>query len=263
MLHPSAVIDPQAELDNDVIVGPYSVIGPGVTILSGTEVGSHVVIKGETRIGHDNKIYQFASVGEDPQDRKYTGGLSRLEIGDRNHIRESSTIHRGTVQDEGVTRIGDDNLFMAYTHVAHDCQIGNHVVMANAASLGGHVRLDDWVILGGFAMVRQFCHLGAHSFVAMGASIRKDVLPYMLVEGVPAKLRGVNQEGLARRGFTDGDIAVLKRLSKQIMRPSVLLPELTEQLAMEAEQHAVLQPMLAFLRSERRGCSVLRTTSRA
>ena len=258
MLHPSAEIDPQAELDNNVTVGPFSVIGAGVQIASGTEVGPHVVIKGETRIGHDNKIYQFASVGEDPQDRKYTGGISRLEIGDRNHIRESCTIHRGTVQDEGVTRIGHDNFFMAYTHIAHDCQIGDHTVLSNAASLGGHVRLDDWVILGGFAMVRQFCHLGAHSFAAMGASIRKDVLPYMLVEGVPAKLRGVNQEGLTRRGFSEVDIAVLKQMYKQIARPSVLFHELVDQLTTEAERQPILRPMVAFLNSERRGCSVLR-----
>lgn len=258
MLHPSAVIDPQAELDNNVSVGPFSVIGPGVRVLSGTEIGPHVVIKGETQIGHGNKIYQFASIGEDPQDQKYTGGLSRLVIGDRNHIRESCTIHRGTVQDQGITRVGDDNLFMAYTHIAHDCQIGNHTVMANAASLGGHVRLDDWVILGGFAMVRQFCQLGAHCFAAMGASIRKDVLPYMLVEGVPAKLRGVNQEGLMRRNFSNADIAVLKRAYKHIARSSLLLPELVEQLTADAEQYAILQPMVTFMNSERRGCHILR-----
>jgi UDP-N-acetylglucosamine acyltransferase len=258
MLHPSAIIDPQAELDDDVSVGPFSVIGPKVHIASGTQIGPHVVIKGETHIGRDNKIYQFASVGEDPQDRKYVGGLSRLVIGDRNHIRESCTIHRGTEQDDGVTRIGDDNLLMAYTHVAHDCQIGSHTVMANAASLGGHVRLDDWVILGGFAMVRQFCHLGAHSFAAMGASIRKDVLPYLLVEGAPAVLRGVNQEGLARRAFSVTDINVIKQAYKLLSRSGILLPEIIQKLASEAEKQPILQPMVDFLQSNRRGCSVLR-----
>lgn len=258
MLHPQAIIDPQAELDTQVSVGPYSVIGPGVQIAARTEIGSHVVIKGNTRIGQDNQIYQFASVGEDPQDLKYAGEASRLEIGERNQIREFCTLHRGTAHDGGVTRIGDDNLFMAYTHVAHDCQIGNHVILANAASLGGHVRLDDWVILGGFAMVRQFCQLGAHCFAAMGASIRKDVAPYMLIEGNPATLRGVNREGLLRRDFTERQVRVIKTAYKILTDSERLLPEVIQALVTEAAQHAVLQPMVDFLQSPRRGCSLLR-----
>ena len=165
-----AVIDPAAELDEGVTVGPFAVIGTGVRIGGGTAIGPHVVIRGPTRIGRDNRIFQFASIGEDPQDKKYAGEETGLEIGDRNQIREFTTIHRGTVQDDSLTRIGSDNLLMAYTHVAHDCRIGDNVVMANAASLGGHVQIGDWAILGGFSIVHQFCRIGAHSFSAMGSA---------------------------------------------------------------------------------------------
>ncbi len=259
MQHASAVIDPTAELATGVTVGPYSIIGPRVQIAAGTQIGPHVVIRSDTRIGCDNTIYQFASVGEDPQDRKYQGEHSQLIIGDRNQIREFCTIHRGTAQDDGITRIGNDNLLMAYAHIAHDCQIGNHVVMANGASLGGHVRLADWVVLGGFTMIRQFCQMGAHSFVAMGAAVRKDVVPYMLVEGAPARLCGINREGLKRRGFSAAQVSVVKQ-AYRLLTSGQLLTEVLDELVMMAVQHPVLQPVVAFLQSERRGCSILRKT---
>jgi UDP-N-acetylglucosamine acyltransferase len=210
LIHPTAVIDPGAELDTGVEIGPFVVIGPGVRIGRGTRIGPHAVLRGPTEIGADNRIFQFASVGEDPQDKKYGGERTRLEIGDRNQIREFVTLHRGTVQDAGVTRIGNDNLFMAYTHVAHDCRVGDGVVMANAASLAGHVDVDDWAILGGFTIIHQFCRIGAHCFAAMGSVISRDVPPFVLVSGHPAEPRGINSEGLRRRGYDSAGIAQIK-----------------------------------------------------
>lgn len=210
MIHTSAVIDPSAELDTEVEVGPYAVIGPGVRIGRGTRIGPHAVLRGPTDIGTYNRIFQFASVGEDPQDTKYGGEQTRLVIGDRNVIREFTTLHRGTVQDAGVTRVGDDNLLMAYTHVAHDCQIGSHVIMANAASLAGHVHVQDWAILGGFTIVHQFCRIGAHCFSAMGSVVTRDVPPYVMVSGHPAEPRGINVEGLRRHGFDAATVARIK-----------------------------------------------------
>ena len=201
-----AVIDPSAELDEGVSVGPFSVIGAGVRIGKGTSIGPHVVVKGPTTIGCDNRIYQFASVGEDPQDKKYAGEPTRLEIGDRNVIRESATLHRGTVQDQGITRIGNDNLFMAYIHVAHDCVIGDNAILANGASLGGHVQIGDWAILGGFTMVHQFGRIGAHSFCGMGSAVNMDLPPFVTVSGQPAKPHGINSEGLRRRGYSDASL---------------------------------------------------------
>ena len=200
MIHPSAIVDPAAILAEDVSVGPFSIIGHDVEIGSGTTVGPHVVIKGPSRIGRDNRIFQFASVGEDPQDKKYQGEITRLEIGDRNVIREYCTIHRGTAQDQSLTRIGSDNLLMAYTHVAHDCVIGDGVIMANGASLAGHVSVDDHAILGGFSLVHQFCRIGRHSFSGMGSVISRDIPPYVMVGGSPTKPRGINNVGMERRG---------------------------------------------------------------
>ncbi len=252
MIDPRAVVDPAAELDENVSVGPFSIIGPGVSIGAGTEIGPHVVIRGETRIGRDNRIFQFASIGEDPQDKKYAGEATRLEIGDRNRIREFVTIHRGTVQDGGVTRIGDDNLFMAYTHVAHDCQIGNHVIMANAASLGGHVRLDDWAILGGFAIVHQFCRIGAHAFAAMGSVISKGVPPYVMVAGHPARARGLNLEGLRRRGFDSEQIGRIKQAYRLVYSSDLLVKDAVSRIEAEWGEHPEVQRFVQFLRASER-----------
>lgn len=253
MIDARAVVDPAAEIEEGVEIGPFSIIGPGVSIGSGTRIGSHVVIRGETRIGRDNEIFQFASIGEDPQDKKYAGEATRLEIRDRNRIREFVTIHRGTVQDGGETRIGDDNLFMAYTHVAHDCQIGSHVTMANAASLGGHVRLDDWATLGGFAIVHQFCRIGAHSFAAMGSVISKGVPPYVMVAGHPARARGLNFEGLRRRDFDSEQIARIKQAYRLVYNSADLLIE-DAVLRIEAEwgAHPEIQRFVQFLRASER-----------
>ena len=252
MIDPRAAIDPQAELDEGVSVGPFSVIGAGVRIGAGSEIGPHVVIRGETRIGRDNRIFQFASIGEDPQDKKYAGEATRLEIGDRNSIREFTTIHRGTVQDGGVTRIGDDNLLMAYTHVAHDCHIGSHAILANAASLGGHVRVDDWAILGGFSIVHQFCRIGAHSFAAMGSVIGKDVPPYVMVGGHPAKPHGINAEGLRRRQFSSEQITHIKRAYKTLYNGGTLLRDAISQIEGDCSACPELQPFVQFLRASER-----------
>lgn len=225
LIHPTAVIDPDAELDPGVSVGPYCVIGPQVRIGKGTRVGPHTVIQGPSRIGQDNQIFQFASVGEAPQDKKYSGEATSLEIGNRNVIREYATIHRGTVQDAFTTRIGNDNLLMAYTHVAHDCQIGDHVIMANAASLGGHVHVQDWAILGGFCIAHQFCQIGAHGFCAMGSVLTKDVPPYVTVSGHPAKPYGINAEGLRRRGFAEETIQQIRRGYKLLYKSRLKLEE--------------------------------------
>lgn len=240
MIDPRAAIDPKAEIDDGVKIGPFAVIGPDVCIKSGTEIGPNAVINGPTSIGHDNHIYQFASVGEAPQDKKYSGEQTRLEIGDRNQIREFSSINRGTAQDAVTTRIGNDNLLMAYTHVAHDCQIGDHVIMANAASLGGHVVIHDWAILGGFAIVHQFCHIGAHSFSAMGSVINKSIPPFVMVSGHPARPHGINSEGLQRRDFSPEIISAIKRAYKKLYMSGLKLEEAVKEVdAISAEFHEV------------------------
>ncbi|MCG6862816.1 MAG: acyl-ACP--UDP-N-acetylglucosamine O-acyltransferase [Chromatiaceae bacterium] len=213
-IHPSAIVDPAAGLDSRVTVGPYAIIGPDVRIGAGSSIGPHAVIRGPTRIGTDNRIFQFASVGEEPQDKKYRGEETFLTIGDRNVIREYATLHRGTAQDTGETRIGSGNLFMAYSHVAHDCRIGDNVIMANAASLAGHVQVQDWAILGGFTIVHQFCRIGAHCFCAMGSVVTKDVPPYVIIGGHPAEPRGINVEGLRRREVDAESIQQLKSAFK-------------------------------------------------
>lgn len=252
MIDPRAAIDPKAELDEGVSVGPFSVIGPGVSIGAGTEIGPHVVIRGETRIGRDNKIFQFASIGEDPQDKKYNGEPTRLEIGDRNRIREFVTINRGTVQDGGVTRIGDDNLIMAYAHVAHDCQMGSNIVMANAASLAGHVRVGDWAILGGFSIVHQFCRIGMHSFSAMGSNITKDVPPYVMVGGHPAEPHGVNSEGLKRRGYSAEQVTRIKRAYKTLYLSGTRLADAISEIENACLDCQELQTFAQFLRASER-----------
>jgi UDP-N-acetylglucosamine acyltransferase len=246
LIDPKACIDPRAEIDEGVEVGPFTVIGAQVRIGKGTWIGPHAVIKGPTRIGRDNRIFQFASVGEDPQDKKYAGEPTRLEIGDRNVVREFATIHRGTAQDAALTRIGDDNLLMAYSHVAHDCFIGNHAIMANAASLGGHVRLEDWAILGGFSIVHQFCHIGMHSFSAMGSVLTKDVPPYVTVSGHPAKPFGINSEGLRRRAFSTDAIQHIKQGYKLLYKSHLRLEEALEALQQLAQEYPEVACMADF-----------------
>ncbi len=225
LIHPTAVIDPSAELDTGVQVGPYAVIDANVKIGRDSWIGPHAVLRGPTEIGRENRIFQFASIGEDPQDKKYRGERTQLCIGDRNQIREFVTIHRGTVQDQGVTRIGDDNLIMAYCHVAHDCRIGNQVIMANAASLAGHVQIEDWAILGGFTIVHQFCRVGAHSFSAMGSVVAQDIPPFVLISGHPAEAHGINTEGLRRRGFPQETIAQLKQAYRLLYKSGLRLDQ--------------------------------------
>ena len=247
-----AAIDPAAELDDGVSVGPFSVIGPQVEIARGTTIGPHVVVRGPCTIGRDNQIYQFASIGEDPQDKKYDGEETRLEIGDRNKIREFVTIHRGTVQDQSLTRIGSENLLMAYTHVAHDCRIGNHTIMANAASLGGHVQLGDWAILGGFSIVHQFCHIGPHCFTAMGSAVSKDVPPFVMVGGHPAKPHGINTEGLKRRDFSIERIATIKRAYRLLYSSGLPLAEAREKIMAEAGGSEEMRMFADFLAASTR-----------
>jgi UDP-N-acetylglucosamine acyltransferase len=225
LIHPSAVIDPTVELDDNVEIGPFAVVGPKVRIGRGTRIGPHAVVRGPSDIGAENRIFQFASVGEDPQDKKYGGEETRLSIGDRNVVREYVTLHRGTIQDAGVTRIGDDNLFMAYVHVAHDCRIGDNVIMANAASLAGHVEVQDWAVLGGFTIVHQFCRIGVHSFSAMGSVVTKDVPPYVLVGGHPAEARGINVEGLRRRNLEPARIQRIKNAYRYLYSSGLRLEQ--------------------------------------
>jgi len=247
LIHPTAIIDPGAELGAGVEVGPFSVIGPRVEVGDGTRIGPHAVVRGPATLGKDNRIYQFASVGEDPQDKKYGGEETRLVMGDRNVVRESATIHRGTVQDKGETRIGNDNLFMAYTHVAHDCVIGDHVILANAASLGGHVTIDDWAILGGFTIVHQFCRIGAHSFSAMGSVVGKDVPPYVTVDGHPVIPRGINAEGLRRRGYTPEAITAIRRGYRLLYNSNLKLADALEQIRTLALAHPEIACLAEFV----------------
>ncbi len=256
MIHPSAIISPQAGLAADVTVGPYSVIGPGVSIGAGSTIGAHVVIKGPTTIGSGNRIFQFASIGEDPQDKKYAGEPTLLEIGNGNTIREFCTINRGTVQDAGVTRVGDDNWLMSYTHIAHDCQVGSHVIMSNNATLAGHVHIGDHVILSGFCAIHQFCRVGMHSFIGGFAGITRDVLPYMMVAGQPPQPHGINQEGLRRRGFSAEQIRHLKEAYRLLYRSGLRLTEAREQLVSLAARAPEVQLIVGFMDQSER--SILR-----
>ena len=252
-IHSTAIVDGEARLADDVEVGAYSVIGPGVEIGAGTRVGPHVVIQGPTRIGRDNRIYQFASVGDAPQDKKFAGEATRLEIGDRNTIREFVTINRGTVQDAGVTRIGDENWIMAYVHIAHDCQVGNDVIFANNASLAGHVHIDDHVILGGFSAVHQFCRIGAHAFTAAGTIVTQDVPPYVMAAGYRAAPLGLNAEGLKRRGYTPEQLKMLRRAYKLLYRSGLKLEEALERMRAMAEEEPAVAPLVSFVEGAQRG----------
>lgn len=251
-IHPTAIVDPGAELAGDVQVGPYSVIGPDVKIGPGSVIGPHVVIRGPTTLGQGNRIYQFASVGDDPQDKKYAGEATRLEIGDHNTIREFCTINRGTAQDSGVTRIGNDNWIMAYVHIAHDCDVGDHTIMANCVTLAGHVSVGDWAILGGFSKVHQFCKIGAHSFCGMDTGLNRDLPPYVVASGMPARPAGINSEGLKRRGFTGEQVRGIKNAYRTLYRSGLKLDEAIERLRAEAESRPELQLLLDFLAASER-----------
>ncbi|TFV99510.1 acyl-ACP--UDP-N-acetylglucosamine O-acyltransferase [Oxalobacteraceae bacterium OM1] len=256
-IHPTAIIDSNAELDGSVEVGAYSVVGAHVRIGAGTKIGPHVVIDGHTTIGRDNRIFQFASIGGPPQDKKYGGEETRLEIGDRNLIREFCTLNLGTVQDAGVTRLGNDNWLLAYVHLAHDCQVGNNTIFSNNASLAGHVHVGDWVIMSGFAAVHQFCKIGDHAFVGMNTSLTQDVPPFVLVSGNPAQPHGINIEGLKRRGFTREQIGALRDAYKTIYKSGLTLDEAkaalqqAESEAPDTTQH--VRDMREFLDRSARG----------
>ena len=248
-----AIVDSHAELADDVSVGPYSVIGADVKIGAGTVIGSHVVIKGPTSIGKENRIYQFTSIGEDPQDKKYAEEITRLEIGDRNTIREFTSMHRGTQQDNCVTKIGDDNLFMAYTHVAHDCIIGNNVIMANGASLAGHVHLNNNAILGGFTLVHQFTQVGQYSFAAMGSAITQDIPPFIMVGGKPTRPHGINSVGMERNGISTEDIRLIRNAYKIIYKMNLRLEDAIEKMEDMSSDSKQLTDMISFLRNVSRG----------
>ncbi|MCG6116629.1 MAG: acyl-ACP--UDP-N-acetylglucosamine O-acyltransferase [Aquimonas sp.] len=246
-IHERAVVHPGATLGEGVEIGPFCVIGEQVEIGAGTRVDSHVVIHGPTRIGRDNRIHSFAAIGGDPQDKKFHGEHCELVIGDRNTIREFVTINRGTVDDQGVTSIGDDNWIMAYVHIAHDCRIGNHNTFANAASMAGHVHIGNQVILGGFSLIHQFCKVGDHAFTAMGASVNRDVPPYVMVAGEYAQPRGINAEGLKRRGFSSDRIAAIKRGYRTLYMAGLPLAEARARIAQEATASEDLKRLLDFI----------------
>ena len=252
MIDRQAIVSPQAELAADVTVGPFSIIGPGVQIGPRTVVGPHVVLNGPTKIGADNRIYQFASIGDAPQDKKYNGEPTLLEIGDRNIFRESSTVNRGTAQGYGITRIGDDNLFMAYSHVAHDCIVGNKIVFANCAALAGHVEIGDWTILGGLTAVHQFVKIGAHAFLAGGAIVQRDVPPYVMVAGNPAVPHMVNAEGLKRRGFDEDQVKNVRNAYRILYRSDLKLAEATEKLRVLGETQPEVKAFVDFVTSSTR-----------
>lgn len=247
-IHATAIVDPGAQLDSTVEVGAYSVIGPHVRIGAGTRIGPHVVVEGHTTIGCDNRFFQYSSIGAAPQDKKYSGEPTRLEIGDRNTVREFCTFNLGTVQDAGATRLGNDNWIMAYVHIAHDCQLGSNLILANNATLGGHVHLDDWVFLGGMTTVHQFCRIGAHAMTAFTAAVTQDVPPYVTAAGNRARPAGINSEGLKRRGFSAEQIAAIRRAYKLIYRAGLSLEEAKAALAGEESRAQESAPHLALLR---------------
>ncbi|HRL35392.1 MAG TPA: acyl-ACP--UDP-N-acetylglucosamine O-acyltransferase [Ottowia beijingensis] len=256
-IHPTALVDPKAQLDSSVSVGPYAVIGPHVRIGAGTTVGAHCVIEGHTTIGQDNRIFQFASVGAQPQDKKYAGEPTRLEIGDGNTIREFVTINTGTVQDEGLTRIGHDCWIMAYVHIAHDCRLGDHIILANAVQLAGHVHLGDWVFLGGLTGVHQFGRVGAHAMTAFQTRLTQDVPPFVTAGGNPAEAQSINAEGLKRRGFSPERITLIKQMYRLLYRQGLTLHAARQQIdalrGEVAEADADIALMQDFLTSATRG----------
>ncbi|MEF7616001.1 acyl-ACP--UDP-N-acetylglucosamine O-acyltransferase [Aquincola sp. MAHUQ-54] len=257
IIHPTAIVDPKAELAASVSVGAYAVIGPHVRIGEGTTVGPHAVIEGRTTIGRDNRIFQFVSLGAVPQDKKYAGEPTELQIGDRNTIREFCTFNTGSAQDAGVTRVGDDNWIMAYVHLAHDCQVGNQTTMANNATLAGHVHVGDWVTVGGLTGVHQFVKIGAHAMVGFASAVTQDVPPFMLVDGNPLAVRGFNAVGLKRRGFSVGRVNAIKQMHRALYRKSQTLDEARAEIGVLGASTPEAAPdvalMLDFLQAATRG----------
>jgi len=253
MIHPQAIVETGAKVGKNVIIGPWSYIGNDVVIGDNCEINSHVVIKGPTKIGQGNRFFQFASIGEECQDLKYDGEPTELIIGDNNTFRESCTIHRGTIQDNSLTKIGSNNLFMAYSHVAHDCIVGDNCIMANNASIAGHVHLGNHVIIGGMSGVHQFCHIGAHSFIAANALVLKDIPAFVMASGHPAKPFGLNSEGLKRRGFNKETIANIKRAYKQVYRKGLSVDEAIESVKELAEQTPEVNIFTEIVKNSTRG----------
>jgi UDP-N-acetylglucosamine acyltransferase len=257
LIHPTAIVDPAAQLDPSVSVGPYAIIGPQVRIGAGSAVGPHCVIEGRTTIGRDNRIFQFASIGAIAQDMSYGGEPAALEIGDRNTIREFCTFNLGTMKEDGTTRVGSDNWFMAYVHIAHDCRVGNHTVMANNATLAGHVHIDDWAVVGGLSGVHQYVHIGAHAMIGFQAHVTQDVPPYMTADGNPLALRAVNLTGLRRRGFGNERIAAIRDMHKILYRQGLTLEsavvEIDKLLRRGGDASADVQVLLDFVAASKRG----------
>ncbi len=252
MIHPTAIISDHAKLAADVKVGAYSIIEEDVSIDSGTEIKSHVTIAKHTDIGKNNRIFQYASIGEEPQDKKYHNEATRTLIGDNNTIREYVTINRGTDDDNGITRIGNDNWIMAYVHIAHDCVLGDNITIANGSTLAGHVHIDDFVILGGFTKLHQFCRIGAHAFTAMGTGFQKDLPPYVMAHGNPAKPRAINTEGLKRRGFSVEAIKAIRSAFKLLYKSDLRLEEALIEMQRLANQESAVQIMIDFIKASNR-----------
>lgn len=253
MIHPTAIVESGARIADDVDIGPYSIIGPEVEVGPGCRIGPHVVVTGRTRLGADNRIFQFASIGDEPQDKKFAGEASALEIGDRNTIRENVTINRGTADGGGVTRLGDDNWIMAYCHIAHDCQVGSHVIMANGATLAGHVTVGDHVIFAGYSGAHQFCSIGDHAFLGMYGGVSQDVPAYVMVSGQPPRPRGINSEGLKRRGFSSDQIRNIREAYRLIYRSGKSRDEALAELESRLDQQPELEQMVRSARASTRG----------
>ncbi|MCW8834125.1 MAG: acyl-ACP--UDP-N-acetylglucosamine O-acyltransferase [Colwellia sp.] len=253
MIHPQAIIEPGAIIGENVTIGPWTYVASNVVIGDNCEISSHVVINGPTKIGRGNRIFQFASIGEDCQDLKYDNEPTELVIGDNNTFRECCTIHRGTIQDNSLTQIGSHNLFMAYTHVAHDCMVGNHCIMANNASIAGHVHVGDHVIIGGMSGVHQFCHIGSHSFVAANALVLKDIPAYVMASGHPAKPFGLNSEGLKRRGFASSTIMSIKRAYKSVYRKKLSIEDALSAIDSQGDSSPELSAFVDSVKNSTRG----------
>jgi UDP-N-acetylglucosamine acyltransferase len=252
LIDPRAIVSPDAEIAEGVAIGPFAVVGPGVRIGAGTWIGPHAVVNGPTTLGRDNKVFQFASIGDAPQDRKYAGEPTQLIVGDRNVFREFCSINRGTAGGRAQTTIANDCLFMAYSHVAHDCIVGSHCIMSNCTALAGHVELGDWVILSGYAGIHQFCKVGAHAFLANNAAVTRDVPPFVLVAGSPAEPKGINSEGLKRRGFDAAQIANIKSAYRLFYRSKLKLAEAAEQLRALVPAQPEIAPFVDFLAASER-----------